>query len=176
MPERQILINVVLLLIIIGLGVLVVTSHYTPPQSPVEHLIKRNENVAEDSYSSATQPATETTYAEVVKKDIFPHFGERNIFKTLIPKPTPVPAPTRTPKPDPPISVITRHWKLIGILGDKAMFNDRGKREDFFMKEGDTKMVNYRGKNYPITLSKIDKSQFSVTLTFKDQSRTLKMF
>lgn len=175
MPDKQILINIVLLLIIIGLGVLVVTSHYTPPQSPVGNLIKKNESIA-DSETTPTMTNSETVYEVAVKRDIFPHFGERDIFKTILPKPTPVPRPTRTPQPDPPIAVLTRNWKLTGILGDKALFNDRGTREDFFLKEGESRTVNYRGKDYPITLSEINRLEFSVTLSYKDQKRTLKMF
>ncbi len=172
MKNRETLINTILVLIIVGLGVLVATSRYQQPRAPEFTAV----TTTTDTETEEIIPDTETPYKEEVAKNIFPKLGEQRIFKTLIPAPTPRPRPTPTPKPDPKLAVLIRHWKLNGVMGKKAIITDRARKEEFYLEEGESKTVSYRGSDYDIKLSKVDGSTWSVTLTFKDQSHTLKVF
>jgi hypothetical protein len=175
MVKRETLVNAVLMFLIIGLGVLVATSRYEAPESP-EDLIKAATNDASNGEDEQIDPGTETAYTPPAEPKIFPKLGERQIFRTIISKPTPVPRPTKTPKPDPKISVLLRHWKLNGVIGDQALITDLSKKQEFNLKVGEETTINYRGEDYPIKLSEIDQTQWTATFTFKDQSHTLKPF
>ncbi|MCX7765906.1 MAG: hypothetical protein N2246_04270, partial [Candidatus Sumerlaeia bacterium] len=140
------------------------------------------QNISEVELQSETpyttgipQPKAKPRLTELAQAD-FKALGERNIFATIIPRPTPVPRPTPTPAAPPRINVLLRTWKLSSIIGNRVMLTDTAKREEWTMKEGDTKQVEYRGELYTITLKKINKRNFSAVFSFMDQELTLSVF
>ena len=172
MKNRETIINIFLLILIIGLGALVATSRYEAPQMP-RYAVGTPTPIS-------TGNESETTYTPTPRpeqpEEAYTHLGKQRLFRTLIPKPTQAPQPTRTPEPPPKLEVMIRHWKLNGVLKNTSIFTDQVKKEDFFLKEGEEKTVNYRGKDYLVKLASINTREFSVTLTFEDQTYTMKIF
>lgn len=193
--NKEILINGILLTIVLALGVLIVTSTYKLPEVPRLETISPGSTTSvvdeatsapitsdievqsETSYNNGivTSPTAKPRIPELAQTE-FKILGERNIFATIIARPTPVPRPTPTPPAPPRINVLLRTWKLSSIVGNRVILTDTAKREEWTMKEGETKQVEYRGEQYTITLKKINKRNFSAVFSFMDQELTLSVF
>lgn len=110
-----------------------------------------------------------------------PNLGKRNVFETILPLPTPTPAPTRTPDPGPHINEVTDTWKLSVAFRDFATFQDIKTQQDFTLKLGESKPVEFKGKEYRVMLESIDSKKFSATIMMKnligeEQRKSFKMF
>lgn len=200
MNRNIIIANIVLLIMIVFLGYLVATTRYTPPDSTdFATLQQESQKISETSETTPAIPSgSETEYngsgspkpelsptpapnpdsKNVTRFDAYPAFGKAPIFNTIIPKPTPRPRPP-TPTPAPPdINKLTARWALVSVFGDTAYFMDNGNKQEWQMKVGETRKVDYRRKDYYIELKNVDQSNFKATLYMEEgsQSRTMSLF
>lgn len=193
MNTKMYITNLILLLAIIGLGYLVATTRYEPPERTYaveSHLSKELEGgiEAETEYSDSSG-ASETIYATpraTPKKtpvvvvdantDKYKQFGKAPIFNTIIPKPTKPPTPTKPPPKPPDINRPTARWKLQWMMGGQASFYDTGSKEEWIMKVGDVKKIRYRNYDCPIKLESVDETTLKVKISFGDQTRDFSMF
>ncbi len=180
MNHKILIANIILIVLIVFLGYLVATTHYTPPEVPsYSSLATPTAATAESGKAAET---TETDYGTKPPKllslagDKYPRFGKAPIFDTIIPKPTPRPTRTPKPKPTPNITNVTARWKLTSLFGDTASFEDSGTHQEWDMKVGQTRDVKYRNQTCKVKLEKVDEDKFEVIITFGAQSRTLSMF
>ncbi len=173
MKKKELITNIVLIVLILSLGTLVATSRYVQPRSPIKTISSERE---EETETEDISIESETPYTAPVERNIFPILGKRDIFRAIIQRPTPTPAPTRTPPPPPDLGILIRHWKLEGININQAIITDQAKKETFFMKEGETLNVNYRGKDYPVKLNKIDTMKFQVEFIMEGDTEIKSLF
>jgi hypothetical protein len=158
-----------LTLLVLLFGYLVATSRY---QEPVPYHMRPAETTS--ATLALAPPADETSYSAA--PEVFPAFGERDVFRTIVPKPTPEPTRSPTPIPPPSLEHATRTWKLESAFGNQASFRDTRTNAEFTIQLGKSRIESYRGREMEIKLSKIDMRSFSATLTFEDQQIVKKMF
>jgi hypothetical protein len=163
-----------LLAIILVFGYLVASSRYHEP-TPY-HIRLGEETTGTATVAAAAPPSGETLYHEPVSVAQVPEFGKRDVFRTIIPKPTPEPTRAPTPMPPPNLEQATRTWKLESAFGNRASFRDTRTNAEFSIELGKTRVESYRGREIQIKLAQIDMRNFSVTLTFENQKMVKKMF
>lgn len=169
-PNRIMLINGMLFLVIVALSALIMTEEREIPSEPpldsLEHEVSRL-LATEDRDVAFTG-------------DRYGNLGAKNIFSTIVALPTPSPSPTPTPKVPPDIKEVTEYWKLAGMISSMAMFHDMRSREDFQLRPGETRQVEFRRENLNIELESIDRPNWSVTIKMdyegNVQRREMKMF
>lgn len=169
-PNRIMLINGMLFLVIVALSALIMTEQREiPGEPPIEDL----------EYEVSRLLASED-HDVAVAGDRYGNLGGRNIFSTIISLPTPSPSPTPTPKVPPNIGEVTEYWKLAGMISSMAMFHDMRSREDFQMRPGETRQIEFRKENVTIELESIDRPNWRVTIKLEYegnvQRRDMKMF
>lgn len=169
-PNRIMLINGMLFLVIVSLSILILTEERQipeePPVSELQHEVTR-------MLASEERQVTRDD-------DRYGSLGNRNIFTTIKPLPTPSPSPTPTPKVPPNINEVTEYWKLAGMISSMAMFQDMRTREDFQMRPGEKRTVEFRRENIQIELESINRANWRVTVKMNYegniQRREMKMF
>jgi hypothetical protein len=170
MKQTDYMIIGALLVIIIVFGYLVATSRYHEP-SPY-HVRLSEETTG--TLTAVVPRMSETQYAAT--GDAYADFGKREVFRTIVAKPTPEPTRSPTPLPPPNLEQATRTWKLESILGNQASFRDTRTNAEFTMQLGKTRIESYRGREIAIKLAQIDTRNFTATLTFETQQMVKKMF
>lgn len=181
MNQKIFIANVILLMMILGLGYLVASTRYAPPQpysySSSLNPQKGNEGEGSSGERSETDykaPSPPKETAQLVDK--YPNFGKSPIFDTIIPKPTQPPQPTHTPAPPPDISAVTARWKLSSMFGNTATFQDTASKNEWTITVGATHDVQYRNQTCTLKLEKVDESSFEVTISLGDQQRKFSMW
>lgn len=167
MQKKEIVIYVVLTLIIGFFTTLLAVTKYESPEAKAKAISA--EIAAENS---------EIKGADTVKVPVsvmYPNLGNKDVFTTIIPKPTPAPTPVPTQKPKPDIKRIVGTWKLTSLLDDFASFEDTAKKQTFDMKIGEAKEVQYLNDTCQIILQSIDMSNLSVTVKYEEQTTEIKM-
>jgi hypothetical protein len=169
-PQRLMLINSMLFLVILALSVLILTEERRVPEAPpLAQLRKTVEG----------RMARDTTEVTVVA-DNYQNLGRKNMFDTIIPLPTPSPKPTPTPRPAPLIAEVTEFWKLSSMISTMAIFQDIKTKEDFTMRVGDTREVEFRKEKLTIKLEAIDRPNWRVVISMSYggnvQRREMKLF
>ena len=110
MNQRIFIANILLLIVILGMGYLVLTTRYVPPErlTLTQAVIAKEspEDPEEEPKGSETtykaKPPTKPPATQIAQlEDKYPNFGPAPIFDTIVPKPTPRPTPTKPP-PKPP--------------------------------------------------------------------------
>ncbi|MCC5875092.1 MAG: hypothetical protein JJU11_02625 [Candidatus Sumerlaeia bacterium] len=169
-PNRIMLINGMLFLVVVALSVLIMTEERLIPEEPP---ISELEDEVTYLLTNAERQVT-------LGEDRYGNIGNRNIFSTIKPLPTPSPSPTPTPKVPPNINEVTEYWKLGGMLSTMAMFQDMRTREDFQMRPGDVREIEFRREKIPVELESIDRANWRVTIKMNYegnvQRREMKMF
>lgn len=175
MNRREIIINLLLLIVIGALAYFIFSSDQrTPEQLEVTATPAANDG--------KVPPTTETTYNPVEGNRKYPKFGEKPLFQALI-----TPTPTPTPPPPPPtktpdIEKALANWKLQAVDPGEATVEDKAKREDnvFSMKVGESRPVQAGDQAKNVTLVKVDDKADNPSATFGLQDttdqKTLKMF
>jgi hypothetical protein len=167
MQRRDIVINAVLVVIIVVLCYLVAVSTYEEPRPgkgivPIEKPATPRVNEGETEYNVA-----EGKYA---------NFGRDDIFRTIIPRPTPVPTQAPTPRPTPSLERATHYWRLISASGNEAIIEDTKLHTEYTLHLNETMTIPYLNDNLDITLIEVNENNYSVTIRYQDQTKTLNMF
>jgi hypothetical protein len=160
-----------LLVIILLIGYLIASSRY---EEPVAYEMRKT-NEETTGTESLFMPSYETSY-EASSAAEYANLGKRDIFRTIIMKPTPMPTREPTPVPPPNLERAIRTWKLEGAFGNRASFRDTRTNTEFTIDVGETRVISYRGRELEVKLSEINMDNFSATLTFGTQQIIKKMF
>jgi len=96
----------------------------------------------------------------------YTHFGMYAIFESVI---TPIP-PTPTPAPTPDIppdlrTILTNRFTFHYAFGGDANFTDKNNNENFTLRVGDQKEIEYGRYKIVLRLKSIDENSFSATLS-----------
>ena len=179
MNQKILIANIILLLVILGLGYLVATTRYEPPKHQkfsselTGGLSEESKNQSGDSETEYEAKAP-TQVAAV--SDQYANLGEAPIFDTIIPKPTPRPTRTPKPRPTPDLERVTARWKLMSLFGNQATFHDTARKDEWTMKVGEVREVKYRNDTCDIKLEKVDESSFKVIISYGGQEKTFSMW
>lgn len=171
-PQRIVLINALLFIMVLTLAVLLITRERPlPGQPPVEEVREEVAQLIEERGSARDQLEGQLQA-----------LGQKEIFATIIPLPTPTPTPAPTPVPPPRIEEVTERWRLEIILprSGTAIFEDIGSRESWQIRPGETHNVDFRNRQIPILLDEVDTTAFKATIRMQvdgsDQTRTFSVF
>ncbi len=171
-PQRLVLINSLLFLLVMGLAAMLITRERPlPGRPPVEDVQREVSQLIEERGSALDQLEGELEA-----------LGETDIFATIIPEPTPTPTPTPTPVPPPDINVLTEDWRLEIILPqtEMARFESESTDEMWDLNPGDSRRETQDGQGVDVFLDSIDPTEFSATVRIdwegEAQTRTFRMF
>lgn len=167
MNKNEIILYSVLVAIIGFFTVLLAITKYESPESIAQRIIAesgQNTDTAAQDNEKTTLPSTQ-----------FPNFGAKDIFTTIIAKPTPIPTAIPTPKPPPDLKRIVGTWKIVALLDDYVTFENTALRQTFDMKIGEVKEINYLNQNCNVKLESIDLMNFMATVSFEGQIAEIKM-
>jgi len=160
MSRRDLAINIVLLLLIVGLTFAQVTFRKTaiePPRKAKERAQKEAGPVLTES---------NPIIVAVLPTDRYPALGEVNPFRTII-TPTPLPpTPTPTPIPPPPLPNVMQIYQLIMMDPPNSVtLLDRTTQQMVEWKVGTTRTVVFQGLKLDVTLKRVDPNEFRAEFT-----------
>lgn len=167
MQRRDIVINAILVGIIVLLCYLVAVSTYEKPRVTAGEVSKEEESTA---------PVDETETEHVAPQDKYSHFGQREIFRTIISRPTPMPTRTPKPRPTPSLERATHYWRLISAFGNEAIIEDTKLKKQYTLQLNESLTITYQNNTLEITLIEVNENDYSVTVGYKDQKKRLGMF
>lgn len=167
MQRRDIVINVILVGAIVLLCYLIAASTYEKPSTPGEERPDVGGNIARVN-------ETETNVMPAVEK--YPHFGQRAVFRTIIPRPTPTPSPTPRPRPTPSLERATHYWQLRSVSTNEALIEDTKSHQQYTLRLNEPVTIPYQNDVLEITLIEVNESDYSITISYKDQNKRLSMF
>ncbi len=167
MQRRDIMINAILVGIIVLLCYLIAVSTYEKPRDTAGEVSKGGER-------TARVDETETQY--VAAQDKYPHFSQREIFRTIISRPTPMPTQTPRPRPTPSLERATHYWRLISAFGNEAIIEDTKLHTQYTLRLNESLTITYQNNTLEITLIEINENDYCVTIAYKDQKKRLCMF
>ena len=182
MNKKIFIANIVLLVIILGLGYLVATTHYVPPQSRSYATREASQLDPSSDLTTGSKTVYETSPAPKDPQDMtrlvdkYPNLGKTPFFDTIIPKPTPVIRPSPTPAPPPDINAITARWKLSSMFANTATFQDTASKNEWTMTVGSAHEVQYRNQSCSVKLEKVDEDTLEVTISFGEQQKKFTMW
>lgn len=166
MINKQIFLYVVLVGMIGFFTFLLATAKYETPDAHSKKLIEEiTAEVAPVKSGADTMPA----------QTMYQNLGTKDVFASLIPKPTPMPTPEKTAIPPPPLPRIIGTWKLTMILDTEVSFENSANRETWNMKIGEVKQVKYLNQDCDIVLKSIDMNNFVVKVKFGEQETDISM-
>lgn len=167
MQRRDIIINAILVAIIVLLCYLIAMSTYEEPRTGA--------GLAPDKKPETPQvDERETEYSAAQGK--YTNFGQSDIFTTIIPKPTPVPTRAPTPRPTPSLERATHYWRLISAFGNEATIEDTKLHTEYTLRLNESITITFQNETLEITLVEINENNYSVTIRYQDQTKTLSMF
>ncbi len=167
MQRRDIVINAVLVGIIVLLCYLIAVSTYEKPRASTGEVPKEGEN-------TARVDETETQY--VAPQDKYARFGQREVFRTIISRPTPMPTRTPRPRPTPSLERATHYWRLISAFGNEAIIEDTKLKKQYTLRLNESLTITYQNNALEITLIEVNENDYCVTVSYKDQKKRLCMF
>ena len=167
MLRKDMLLHFVLFCIIGFCLFLFLTTKYEPPEVTAK-------NITKDIPKVVPKDLSESVY-NISVSNAYPNLGKKEVFKTIIPRPTPNPTPTPSPIPTPDLGRSVSRWKVTALLDDMASFEDTATRTPFDIKLGEKKEVQFRNQTFEVLLESIDMNELSVTLRYQDQTRKITM-
>ena len=162
--QKILYLNGALFASVIALGIVVMLPK-------VEIPVVTSESVAWLDVQS-TQPTVDTTGENDAQ---YPNFGKKDIFQTLIPRPTPEPTPVPTPVPDAQLTDATSNWAINAVLKNQAFFTDKRSKQEYSMSIGDTIIVPAGRKSIRVVLDAVDSKKFTATFRFDGQQGVQKV-
>ena len=123
-----------------------------------------------------TAPVDETETPYVAVLDKYPHFGQREVFRTIISRPTPTPTRTPRPRPTPSLERATHYWRLISAFGNEAIIEDTKLKKQYTLRLNESLTITYQNNTLEITLIEVNENDYCVTVGYKDQKKRLCMF
>ena len=96
----------------------------------------------------------------------YPSFGQKNMFETLLPRPTPKPTPVPTPKPDPKLTDATRNWMINGVLRTQVYFTDKTTKQEQSAAVGSTLVVPVGREKIRVIVESTDTRKMSATFRY----------
>lgn len=173
LPQRLVLANVGLFLFVTIVALMLMTDSRTlPAQPPVDEISQRIMEVSEENVQIASRDA------------LYPEFGRKNIFKSLIPTPTPTPTPEPTIPPDPSLQEAIGHWKVGGVTRSLIFTSDPRRNDEWMLDLQDpgtlSKTVRHGNEDMVVRYKSSDPGNQTVTFTFEGrhgvQEVTISMF
>lgn len=144
----------------------------------------------ESLYNAIVKPTPQPTpklVAQVVEvtpaptpRNRYPDLVRVDPFRTIIPKPTPVVTPAPTPRPPPPLQQVVSTLKLVMILGDSAIVENRNGGETIELTVGGKPYrIAYKTWGFDLFLIRVDDSdKFEIELKsdkHEDETVTIRM-
>ena len=172
MNRRELIINGVLLLAILGVTALLVTYHSAALQPPGRILVDPAipPPAAVESGPPPSGIAPMERYATI---------QQANIFRTIVtPTPPPTPPPP-TPTPPPPIAVMMSQYTLLMMDPPSAVTlqNKTNPQEMIEWKVGQKRTVKFQNLTLDVTLKSVDANEYKATFTApKDQKHVFSYF
>ncbi len=172
-------IQLLLLVLIVGLGYLIVSGHGVDATDPGDG---DGTAATTDTVSVAILPPA----APSPDQSRFVRMSTSHAFETIIPAPTRAPTPTRTPKPTPtpiPIAKVlaVEEWRLAGAWKGRAdielMKKKDGTAERWTeMRVGDRRVIKLGNRSNIIELVAMDEDNVTITVKMGAQTHTINAF
>ena len=120
--------------------------------------------------SQIKKEAIEVVGAQTVKEESrYENLGAKEVFRTLIPKPTPTPTPPPPPPKNPPLGTAMKGWKVTEIYRSEVMFHNATNDKYVTWKVGEIKEIKAqnRGK-IKVRLKETDMQRYTVVMEADD--------
>ena len=120
--------------------------------------------------SQIKKGAIDLVGAQAVKEESrYENLGAREVFRTLIPKPTPTPTPPPPPPKNPPLNVAMQGWKVTSIDRGEAEFFDATFNKYETWKVGEIKEIKAQNRgNINVRLKETDMKRYTVIMEADD--------